>query len=68
MDIDEYLKGILRQVLDSYKILAELNDDPIDLNIIKKEIKKKSKDNIDHDKKIKVEKESIKNTETKNKK
>ena len=40
MDIDEYLKGILRQVLDSYKILAELNDDLIDLNIIKKEISK----------------------------
>ena len=40
MDIDEYLKGILGQILDSYKILAELNDDPDSLNIIKKEIAK----------------------------
>ncbi len=40
MDIDEYLKGVLGQILDSYKILAELNDNPNDLNIIKKEIAK----------------------------
>ena len=40
MDIDEYLKGILGQILDSYKILAELNDDPNDLSIIKKEVSK----------------------------
>ena len=40
MDIDEYLKGILGQILDSYKILAELNDNPNDLDIIKKEIAK----------------------------
>ena len=40
MDIDEYLKGILSQVLDSYKILAELDDTPNDLDIIKKETSK----------------------------
>ena len=40
MDIDEYLKGVLGQILDSYKILAELNDNPNDLEIIKKEIAK----------------------------
>ena len=40
MDIDGYLKGILGQILDSYKILAELNDNPNDLDIIKKEIAK----------------------------
>ena len=40
MDIDEYLKGVLGQILDSYKILGELNDNPNDLDIIKKEIAK----------------------------
>ena len=40
MDIDEYLKGIVGQILDSYKILAELNDNPNDLDIIKKETSK----------------------------
>ena len=40
MDIDEYLKGVLGQILDSYKILTELNDNPNDLDIIKKEIAK----------------------------
>ena len=39
-DIDEYLKGILGQILDSYKILAELNDSPGDLETIKKELSK----------------------------
>jgi len=39
-DIDEYLKGILGQILDSYKILAELNDEPGDLETIKKELAK----------------------------
>ena len=38
--IDEYLKGILAQILASYKILTELNDNPNDLEIIKKEIHK----------------------------
>ena len=40
MDIDDYLKGVLGQVLDSYKILVELDDEPDDLNIIKKETAK----------------------------
>ena len=40
ISIDEYLKGILGQILASYKILAELNDEPKDLAIIKKELSK----------------------------
>jgi len=39
-DIDEYLKGILGQILTSYKILTELNDGPDDLAVIKKELSK----------------------------
>ena len=39
-DIDEYLKGILGQILGSYKLLTELNDEPNDLEIIKKELSK----------------------------
>ena len=39
-DIDEYLKGILGQILASYKILTELNDGPDDLDAIKKELSK----------------------------
>ena len=39
-NIDEYLKGILRQILASHKILSELNDEPNDLEIIKKELSK----------------------------
>ena len=38
--IDEYLKGILGQTLTSYKILTELDDNPDDLEIIKKELSK----------------------------
>ena len=38
--IDEYLKGILGQILASYKILTELNDNSNDLEIIKKELSK----------------------------
>ena len=38
--IDEYLKGILGQILTSYKILTELDDNPDDLEIIKKELSK----------------------------
>ena len=40
MIIDEYLKGILGQILTSYKILTELDDNPDDLEIIKKELSK----------------------------
>jgi len=39
-DIDEYLKGILEQILASYTILTELNDGPDDLDSIKKELSK----------------------------
>ena len=38
--IDVYLKGILEQILVSHKILTELNDNPGDLSIIKKELSK----------------------------
>ena len=38
--IDEYLKGILGQILASYNILTELSDNPDDLEIIKKELSK----------------------------
>ena len=38
--IDEYLKEILGQILASYKTLTELNDNPNDLEIIKKELYK----------------------------
>ena len=40
MDIDEYLKGILSQILTSHKILTELDDEPNDLGIIKRELSK----------------------------
>ena len=36
----EYLKGILKQILNSYQILTELNDVPKDLEIINKEFSK----------------------------
>ena len=39
-DIDEYLKGILSQILTSHKILTELDDEPNDLETIKKELSK----------------------------
>ena len=39
-DFNEYLKGILQQILASYKILTELNDEPNDLHIMKQEISK----------------------------
>ncbi len=37
---NEYLKNILRQILDSYNILGEIKDKPEDLNNIKKEMLK----------------------------
>jgi len=37
---DEYVKGILKQVLDSYQILLELEDKPGALKIIKNELLK----------------------------
>jgi len=39
-DIDDYLKGILSQILASHKILTELEDKLDDLGIIKKELSK----------------------------
>ncbi len=35
VSFDEYVKGILNQVLDSYQILLELEDKSGDLKIIK---------------------------------
>jgi len=35
--LDEYLKGILKQILDSYAVLDELSDKPGDLEIINRE-------------------------------
>jgi len=40
IDFNEYLKGILQQILTSYKILTELNDNPSDLHTMKQEISK----------------------------
>jgi len=40
VSIDEYIKGILKQVLDSYQILLELENKPDDLKIIKNELLK----------------------------
>ncbi len=37
ISFDEYIKGVLKQVLDSYQILLELKDKPDDLKIIKNE-------------------------------
>ena len=40
IDFNKYLKGILQQILASYKILTELNDNPSDLHTMKQEISK----------------------------
>jgi len=40
ISFDEYIKGVLKQVLDSYQILLELEDKPGDLKIIKNELLK----------------------------
>ncbi len=37
---DEYVKGILKQILESYQTLLNLNDKPGDLEIIKTELLK----------------------------
>ena len=39
-NFNEYLKGIMRQILDSYNIIIQLDDEPSDLVIIKKELSK----------------------------
>ena len=36
----EYLKGVMRQILDSYNIIIQLDDEPSNLAIIKKELSK----------------------------
>ncbi|KAG2472187.1 MAG: hypothetical protein NPMRTHETA2_2120006 [Nitrosopumilales archaeon] len=40
VSFDEYIKGVLKQVLDSYQIFLELEDKPGDLKIIKNELLK----------------------------
>ena len=40
IDFNEYLKGILQQILAAYKILIELNDNPSDLRTMKQETSK----------------------------
>jgi len=37
-EIKNYLKGLLKQILDSYQIFDSLKDKPGDLEIIKKEV------------------------------
>ena len=39
-NFSEYLKGIMRQILDSYNIIIQLDDEPSNLAIIKKELSK----------------------------
>ena len=39
-NFSEYLKGIMRQILDSYNMIIQLDDEPSDLAIIKKELSK----------------------------
>lgn len=40
LSLEEYLKGIFVQILDSYNTISNLRDKPGDLDIIKKEISK----------------------------
>jgi len=40
IDFENYLKGVLSQVFDSYKILEQLKDKPGDLEIISRELAK----------------------------
>ena len=39
-EINEYFKGILNQILDSYAIIENLHDSPNDLNVLQIEISK----------------------------
>ena len=39
-NFSEYLKGVIRQILDSYNIIIQLDDEPSNLAIIKKELSK----------------------------
>ncbi len=69
ISFDEYIKGVLKQVLDSYQILLELEDKTGDLKIIKNEllkingflrviVKKISSSNIQSDSFVKLSKRS----------
>ncbi len=69
MSFDEYVKGIVKQVLESYQILLELEDKPGDLKIIKNEllkingflrviVKKINSSNIQSDSFVKLSKRS----------
>ncbi len=69
VSFDEYIKGVLKQVLDSYQILLELKDKPGDLKIIKNEllkingflrvvVKKINSSNIQSDNFVKLSKRS----------
>lgn len=40
VDFENYLKGVLSQVIDSYKLLEQLKDKPGDLEIISRELAK----------------------------
>ena len=39
-NFSEYLKGVMRQILDSYNIIIQLDDEPSNLAILKKELSK----------------------------
>ena len=39
-NFSKYLKGVMRQILDSYNIIIQLDDEPSNLAIIKKELSK----------------------------
>jgi hypothetical protein len=39
-NFDNYLKGLLKQIIESYQLLTRLEDKPGDLEIIKKELAK----------------------------
>jgi len=69
VSFDEYIKGVLKQILDSYQILLELEDKSGDLKIIKNEllkingflrviIKKIDSSNIQSDSFVKLSKRS----------
>ncbi len=69
VSFDEYVKSVLKQVLDSYQILLELEDKPGDLKISKNElfkingllrviVKKINSSNIQSDSFVKLSKRS----------
>ena len=69
VSFDEYIQGVLKQVLDSYQILLELEDKTGDLKIIKNEllkingflrviVKKINSSNIQSDSFVKLSKRS----------